>query len=110
MTKGDGLNTFVAAISVIMVCATRIGPMPGFFIGGQPTPVPKAWPDTSKVDEILLKLPGTPPRVVIIWVVQITVHSTWWAADPAARYSALPIVPTLRRHRPAIPMCLLRLP
>ena len=54
-----------------MVCATRIGPMPGFFIGGQPTPVPKAWPDTSKVDEILLKVPGTLPRVVIIWVVQV---------------------------------------
>ena len=45
--------------------------MPGFFIGGQPTPVPKAWPDTSKVDEILLKVPGTLPRVVIIWVVQV---------------------------------------
>ena len=54
-----------------MVCATRIGPMPGFLIGGQPTPVPKAWPDTSKVDEILLKVPGTLPRVVIIWVVQV---------------------------------------
>ena len=45
--------------------------MPGFFIGGQPTPVPKAWPDTSKVDEILLKVPGTLPRVVNIWVVQV---------------------------------------
>ena len=45
--------------------------MPGFFIGGQPRPVPKAWPDTSKVDEILLKVPGTLPRVVIIWVVQV---------------------------------------
>ena len=110
MTKGNGLNAFVAAISVIMVCATRIGPMPGFFIGGQPTPVPKAWPDTSKVDEILLKLPGTLPRVVIIWVVQITVHSTWWAADPAAGCSALPMVPTLRWHRPATPMRLLRFP
>ena len=56
MTKCNGLNAFVAAISVIMVCATRIGPMPGFFIGGPPTPVPTAWPDTSKVDELLLKL------------------------------------------------------
>ena len=50
---------------------TPIGPLPGFFIGGQPTPVPKAWPDTSKVDVILLKVPGTLPRVVIIWVVQV---------------------------------------
>ena len=110
MTKGNGLNAFVAAISVIMVCATRIGPMPGLFIGGQPIPVPKAWPDTSKAEEILVKLPGTPPRVVIIWVVQITVHSTWWAADPATGYSALPIVSTLRRHCPATPMRLLRFP
>jgi hypothetical protein len=54
-----------------LVFVTPIGPMPGFFIGGQPTQVPKAWPDTSKVDEILLKVPGTLPRVVIIWVVQV---------------------------------------
>ena len=53
-----------------LVFVTPIGPMPGFFIGGQPTPVPKAWPDTSKVEEILLKVPGILPRVVIIWVVQ----------------------------------------
>ena len=110
MTKRTGLIAFVAAMLATLVFVTPIGPMPGFFIGGQPIPVPKAWPDTSKVDEILLKLPGTPPRVVIIWVVQITVHSTWWAADPAAGYSALPIVPTLRRHCPATPMRLLRFP
>ena len=56
MTKRNGLIAFAAAISAIMVFATPIGPLPGFFIGGQPTPVPKAWPDTSKVDEILLEL------------------------------------------------------
>ena len=71
MTKRNGLIAFVAVILVILVFATPIGPMPGFFIGGQPTPVPKAWPDTSKVDEILLKVPGILPRVVIIWVVQV---------------------------------------
>ena len=70
MTKRTGLIAFVAAILATLVFVTPIGPMPGFFIGGQPTPVPKAWPDTSKVDEILLKVPGILPRVVIIWVVQ----------------------------------------
>ena len=71
MTKRTGLIAFVAAILATLVFATPIGPMPGFFIGGQPTPVPKAWPDTSKVDEILLKVPGILPRVVIVWVVQV---------------------------------------
>ena len=71
MTKRTGLIAFVAAILATLVFVTPIGPMPGFFIGGQPTPVPKAWPDTSKVDEILLEVPGILPRVVIIWVVQV---------------------------------------
>ena len=71
MTKRTGLIAFVAAILATLVFVTPIDPMPGFFIGGQPTPVPKAWPDTSKVDEILLKVPGILPRVVIIWVVQV---------------------------------------
>ena len=71
MTKRNGLIAFVAAMLATLVFVTPIGPMPGFFIGGQPTPVPKAWPDTSKVDEILLKVPGILPRVVIIWVVQV---------------------------------------
>ena len=71
MTKRNGLAVFVAAILAITVFATLIGPIPGFFIGGQPTPVPKAWHDTSKGDEILLKVPGTLRRVVIIWVVQV---------------------------------------
>ena len=71
MTKRNGLIAFVAAMLATLVFVTPIGPMPGFFIGGQPTPVPKAWPDNSKVDEILLKVPGILPRVVIIWVVQV---------------------------------------
>ena len=71
MTKRTGLIAFVAAMLATLVFVTPIGPMPGFFIGGQPTPVPKAWPDNSKVDEILLKVPGILPRVVIIWVVQV---------------------------------------
>lgn len=31
----------------------------------------EVWLDTSKADEILLKAPGTLPRVVIIWLVQV---------------------------------------
>ena len=71
MTKRTGLIAFVAAILATLLFVTPIGPMPGFVSGGQLTPVPKAWPDTSKVDEILLKVPGIVPRVVIIWVVQV---------------------------------------
>ena len=39
--------------------------------GGQPTSVPQTWPNTAKVDEILLKVQGILPRVVVIWVVQV---------------------------------------
>ncbi len=59
----------VAVILVIVVLAAPIGPMPGFFIGGTATAAPAEWPDTSAVHEIKLKVPGTLPRVVIIWVV-----------------------------------------
>lgn len=57
------------ALAVIAALAAPIGPLPGFFIGGTATPAPAQWPDTSDVDEILLKVPGTPPRVVTIWVI-----------------------------------------
>lgn len=53
------------------VALAPIGPVPGFFIGGKESPVPPAWPDTSDVDEIRLKVPGIPARVVIIWLVQL---------------------------------------
>lgn len=60
----------LAALLVIVAIAAPIGPMPGFFIGGTATPAPSTWPDTATTDEILLKVPGTLPRVVIIWVVE----------------------------------------
>lgn len=56
-------------IGLIFVVAAPIGPVPGFLIGGQDQQVPTRWPDTSGVPEIRLKVPGVPPRVVIIWVV-----------------------------------------
>ena len=71
MTKRRGLIALLTAILAILVFVTPIGPLPGFFIGGQPTPVPQTWPETAKVDEILLKVPGILPRVVVIWVVQV---------------------------------------
>lgn len=54
---------------VVLAIAAPIGPLPGFFIGGTPAPAPSTWPDTSGVHEIRLRVPGTLPRVVVIWVV-----------------------------------------
>ena len=71
MTRRNSLFTALAGIVLVLIFATPIGPLPGFFIGGTYTPTPTVWPDTSKEDEILLKVPGTLPRVVIIWVVQV---------------------------------------
>lgn len=63
------LALIVVAAAIVVALAAPIGPVPGFFIGGQPTPAPANWPDTSAVHEIKLKVPGTLPRVVTIWVV-----------------------------------------
>ena len=60
----------LGVLVVVVVIAAPIGPLPGFFIGGTPTSAPAQWPDTSNVDEIRLKVPGTVPRVVIVWVIQ----------------------------------------
>ena len=55
---------------LIAVLVAPIGPMPGIFIGGTSANAPETWSDTSNVDEIVLKVPGLLPRVVIIWVVE----------------------------------------
>ena len=59
------------ALSALVVVAlvAPIGPVPGFFIGGEQAAPPASWPDTSGVHEIRLKVPGTLPRVVTIWVI-----------------------------------------
>lgn len=57
-------------VLVVVAVAAPIGPLPGFRIGGTPTTTPDRWPDTSDVHEIRLKVPGTLPRVVIIWVIE----------------------------------------
>ena len=57
-------------LALVAVLAGPIGPLPGVFIGGSSTPAPEAWGDIADVDEIRLKVPGTPPRVVIIWVIE----------------------------------------
>ena len=59
----------ILALVLIAVLVGPIGPMPGVFIGGTAAETPTEWSDTSGVDEILLKVPGAIPRVVIIWVV-----------------------------------------
>lgn len=57
-------------ILVVVALLAPIGPLPGFFIRGNETAAPQTWPDTSKVHEIKLEVPGTLPRVVIIWVIE----------------------------------------
>jgi hypothetical protein len=59
----------IALLLVVLAIAAPIGPVPGFFIGGTPAEAPATWPDTSDVHEIQLSVPGTLPRVVIIWVI-----------------------------------------
>lgn len=59
----------VVLVIVVLILVAPIGPMPGFFIGGTATARPDAWADTSAVHEIKLKVAGTLPRVVILWVI-----------------------------------------
>ncbi len=59
----------ILALLLVVAFVAPIGPMPGLFIGGTSTQVPEQWDDTSNVHEIRLRVPGTLPRVVIIWVV-----------------------------------------
>jgi len=59
----------IAAVLVVVLVAAPIGPLPGVFTGGAPAEAPAQWPDTSSVHEIRLKVPGTLPRVVTIWVI-----------------------------------------
>lgn len=57
-------------VLVAVALLAPIGPLPGFLIGGTETTAPEKWPDTSGVHEIQLEVPGTVPRVVIIWVIE----------------------------------------
>lgn len=63
------LGLMVVAVVVLAIVAP-VGPLPGFFIGGTSAPTPDRWMDTSATHEIKLRIPGSPPRVVIIWVVE----------------------------------------
>ncbi len=60
----------ILALLLGVALAAPIGPMPGLFIGGTSTKAPQQWSDTSNVHEIMLRVPGTLPRVVIIWVIE----------------------------------------
>ncbi len=60
----------VVILGVGVALLAPLGPLPGFFIGGNATAAPASWPDTSATHEIKLKVPGTLPRVVIIWVIE----------------------------------------
>ena len=65
-----GIAGVVAVAALVFALIAPIGPVPGFLIGGDATENPAVWPSTAAVDEIHLKVPGSPPRVVIIWVVE----------------------------------------
>ncbi len=60
----------ILALLLVVALVAPIGPMPGLFIGGTLTQAPEQWDDTSSVHEIMLRVPGMLPRVVIIWVVE----------------------------------------
>ncbi|MDG2334328.1 MAG: hypothetical protein P8Q97_08920 [Myxococcota bacterium] len=59
------------ALLGLLVVLAPLGPLPGVFIGGKATVSPAQWPDTSAVHEIQVAIPGTLPRVVILWVIQV---------------------------------------
>lgn len=56
-------------LAFVLAMIAPIGPMPGVFIGGQAVATPATWGEVADADEILLRVPGLPPRVVTIWVV-----------------------------------------
>ena len=60
----------LVVVLIVGALVAPIGPVPGFIIGGNPTANPESWPDTSAVHEIELGVPGTLPRVVVIWVIE----------------------------------------
>ena len=67
------LKVILASISILLMLLALVGPLgpiPGLFIGGTSAKAPEKWDDTSNVDEIMLRVPGTVPRVVIIWFVE----------------------------------------
>jgi hypothetical protein len=59
----------ILAVALVVLLVAPLGPVPGMFIGGNSVKAPEKWSDTSDVDEIMLKVPGLLPRVVIIWVI-----------------------------------------
>ena len=62
----------LAVVLAILAWVAPVGPMPGIFIGGTPSPLPDAWGGTRETHEIKLEVSGgLVPRVVIIWVVQV---------------------------------------
>lgn len=63
-------SLIVLALLVVVALIAPVGPMPGFFIGGTASEAPAQWGDTSTVHEIRLKVPGSLPRVVVIWVIE----------------------------------------
>jgi hypothetical protein len=70
MKKLQTVALATIALLVVVVLVAPIGPLPGIFIGGNAAATPEKWNDTSDVHQIMLKVPGTLPRVVNIWVIE----------------------------------------
>ncbi len=64
------VTIIIVLLIPVVVALAPIGPLPGFFIGGNQVETPASWGDTGSVDEVRLKVSGALPRVVIIWVIQ----------------------------------------
>ena len=60
----------LGVLLLVGIVVAPIGPLPGFFIGGTAAAPPAQWPATDDVHEIRLRVGGSIPRVVIIWVVE----------------------------------------
>ena len=93
----------VSLLVVILIGLAPIGPMPGVFIGGTQTATPAVWGNTSAEHEIRLKVPGTIPRVVIIWVIQY--ENDLYFRENAPRVSKAPAARVSKRpmRRPGSP-------
>ncbi len=64
------IGAVLLVVVIAVVSLAPLGPLPGFFIGGEATEAPAEWQDTSDIDNVLLKVVAPIPRVVTIWIIQ----------------------------------------
>jgi hypothetical protein len=70
--KLKGGAAILALVLVGLIWKAPLGPVPGFFIGGNASAIPTNWGDTSKQFEVTFEVNnGLLPKVVTIWFVEI---------------------------------------